>query len=64
MKTALYDLFANATVIAVVIAAIAAIAGWMLNIIALVNNTQTIGLAIARAAGIFFPPLGAVLGYI
>ena len=64
MKNALYELFAHITVIAVVIAGIAAIAGWMLNIIALVNTTETIGLTIARAAGIFFPLLGAVLGYI
>jgi hypothetical protein len=42
---------------------IAMAAGWIMNIIDLINMPAGItGLFVARVAGIFIPPLGAILG--
>ena len=43
---------------------IAGVLGWILNIVALVGANEIAGMEIARIAGIFIPPLGAVLGYL
>lgn len=37
--------------------------GWVLNLVALIHAAGLSGLVVARAVGIFVPPLGAVLGY-
>jgi uncharacterized membrane protein len=37
--------------------------GWAANIISLVHMTGFSGMMVARCAGIFLPPLGAILGY-
>lgn len=37
--------------------------GWVMNIVSLVQATGIAGMEIARIAGIFVAPLGAVLGY-
>ena len=46
---------------------IAAIAGWVMNIMAIVTlameNAPITTMFVLRAAGIFFAPLGAILGY-
>lgn len=45
---------------------IAALIGWVANIVKLVGMDCVDlgpGLFVARAIGIYFPPLGAVLGY-
>lgn len=42
---------------------IAGLVGWVMNIITLVNSDSFTGMVIARIAGIFVAPLGAVLGY-
>lgn len=42
----------------------AAIAGWVMNIVALVHLTSfTSGMAVLRVIGIFVAPLGAILGF-
>ena len=40
--------------------------GWLANIVKLVGSSADplTGMVIARAIGVFVPPLGAVLGYI
>jgi hypothetical protein len=38
--------------------------GWVMNIVALINDDMVTGMLIARAAGIFIAPLGAILGYL
>lgn len=43
---------------------IAAVAGWILNIVALVHSAGFTGLMVARAIGVFMFPLGVVLGYV
>lgn len=49
-----------------VVALIAAVIGWVMNIIALVHmfNGDITPLFIGRIVGIFFAPLGAILGYL
>lgn len=42
---------------------IAALIGWVLNIIQLAQYDHFTGMAIVRAVGIMIAPLGAVLGY-
>jgi len=37
--------------------------GWVKNIFDLIANDNEIGMLVARIAGIFIAPLGAVLGY-
>lgn len=60
------SLFALAGVVAVVGLVIAAIAGWFMNIFALVDiiNTDQYGMMILRGVGIIFAPLGAILGWV
>jgi hypothetical protein len=45
---------------------IAAIAGWIMNLVAIVNHdfALEVGLGIVRVIGVFIAPIGAVLGYI
>jgi len=45
--------------------AIAALIGWVLNIVNLCGSSfdPVTGMDVARVVGIFIPPLGAVLGY-
>lgn len=43
---------------------IAAIVGWVMNIITIAHDTGATGILILRIVGIFVAPLGAVLGYI
>ena len=38
-------------------------AGWIMNIYKLCTSYESEGMILARAAGIFVPPLGCVLGY-
>lgn len=38
-------------------------AGWVMNIAQLIIGHETTGMLLARAAGIFIVPLGAVLGW-
>ncbi len=40
------------------------LAGYALNIFKLVSNNETIGFVVARACGVFMPPLGVVLGFL
>ena len=49
----------------VVIFGLAAIIGWVMNIIELIGMTfdPITGMAVGRVIGVFVPPLGAVLGY-
>lgn len=52
----------------VVVLVIAAVAGWVMNIMAVVGLAQAGGtdhilMFMLRVVGIFAPPLGAVLGY-
>lgn len=42
----------------------AAVIGWCLNIGALCHADHLTGMVVARAIGIFVPPLGAVLGWV
>ena len=53
-------------VTAVVAIAAAGAYGWIMNIVKLVQSglDSVTGLLIARAVGIFFPPLGVVMGYL
>jgi hypothetical protein len=37
--------------------------GWVLNIAQLIIGTETIGMLLARVAGIFMAPLGGILGW-
>lgn len=37
--------------------------GWVLNIAKLITYNETAGMLLARFAGIFIAPLGAVLGW-
>jgi hypothetical protein len=37
--------------------------GWVMNIVSLAHMEGFSGMLLIRVAGIFFPPLGAVLGY-
>lgn len=41
-------------------------AGWLANVVKLMGSSADplTGMVIARAIGVFVPPLGAVLGYI
>ncbi len=43
---------------------LAAITGWVMNIVSLVQAEAINGLELVRLVGIFVLPLGAVLGYI
>jgi hypothetical protein len=36
--------------------------GWVLNIVELIQGGESTGLMLARVAGIFVAPLGAILG--
>lgn len=60
----MFRFFAGIGIIGVVIAAII---GWIMNIAALVHmitaDAAINALFVGRAVGIFFVPLGAVLGY-
>ena len=42
---------------------IAAVYGWVCNIISIIHADAFTGMVIARVAGVFVAPLGAVLGY-
>jgi hypothetical protein len=42
---------------------LAAIGGYIANIVALINSTETMGMMIARAVGIVVAPLGSILGF-
>jgi len=45
---------------------VAAILGWIMNVVAVFNmtgNSEVTTMFVARCVGIFFAPLGAVLGY-
>ena len=44
--------------------AIAAIYGWVCNIIAIAATDTFSGLVVVRIIGVFLAPIGAVLGYI
>jgi len=46
-----------------VVLTIAVILGWVLNIVELAHSSHVTGMVILRAVGIFFFPLGGVLGY-
>ena len=46
-----------------VVLALAALYGWVTNIVSLVNGNEELGMTLARVAGIFIAPVGAVLGY-
>lgn len=39
--------------------------GWVMNIVEIVNGdfSPLTGMMVARVAGVFIPPIGAVLGY-
>ena len=37
--------------------------GWVCNIIAIIHADSVTGMVIARVAGVFIAPLGAVLGF-
>lgn len=38
--------------------------GWIMNIVSMIHmDVVTTGMGVARIAGIFVPPLGAILGY-
>lgn len=39
-------------------------AGWICNIVEIAHTDSVSGMTILRAIGIFFFPLGAVLGYV
>ena len=58
----------SSTVIGLVIIAIwvAAIGGWVANIVKFVNMdfAQVTGMLVVRGIGIFLAPLGAVLGFL
>lgn len=43
---------------------VAGAVGWVLNIVAIANVSEFSGMVVLRAVGVFFAPLGAVLGYI
>lgn len=43
---------------------IVAVAGYILNIVSLCKSVVFTGMMVARVIGIFFPPLGCVLGFI
>lgn len=48
-----------------VMVAILGACGWIANIVKLVNSDIVLtGMIVARIAGIFVPPLGAVMGFI
>jgi len=42
---------------------LAGMLGWVLNIVELAHSSHVTGMVILRAVGIFFFPLGGVLGY-
>lgn len=42
---------------------VAAVYGWVCNIISIIHADGVTGMVIARVAGVFVAPLGAVLGY-
>ena len=48
-----------------VIVVVAGLAGWVMNIIAIIHDccTPLTGLVVARIIGVFMFPVGAVLGY-
>ena len=52
------------TGIAIISGVAACVYGWALNIAALTYQNETVGRTALRFAGIFFAPLGVVLGYI
>jgi len=43
---------------------IAGLIGWVMNVLAIAQADSLTGFVILRIAGAFFPPLGAILGYI
>lgn len=52
--------------IAGVIIVLAGIVGWVMNIVAIlsgIGDTTLTTMFIARCVGVFFAPLGAILGY-
>ena len=54
-----------AVVLVVVLVAILGIGGWIANIVKLVGADFVFsGMIVARVAGIFVPPLGAVMGFL
>lgn len=42
---------------------VAAVVGWVLNIVAIAQTTTFSGFVILRAIGVFIAPLGAILGW-
>jgi hypothetical protein len=52
--------------LAVVVLAVLGVGGWIANIVKLVamNFDHITGMLVARAIGVFFAPLGAVLGFL
>ena len=57
----IFKAFINITVIT---GFIAAVIGWIFNIIAIADSVAFSGMLVLRAIGVFVGPLGAVLGYI
>lgn len=55
-----------AAIFALVVVVVAAIGGWIANIVQLFHASfdPLTGLVVLRVIGIFIPPLGAVLGYV
>ena len=55
--------YVGAVALMTIIAAIVGLIGWVLNIVSLCQSDAITGMVVARVVGVFFPILGAVLGY-
>lgn len=47
-----------------ILALIAGIYGWIMNIVQIIESSVITGMVVARVCGVFLAPLGAVLGYL
>lgn len=59
-----YNTLGGVSALIVLSLIIAAIVGWVLNIVEIAHATVFSGFVIVRAIGVFIPVLGAVLGYV
>ena len=50
--------------ITIIIGFVAAVIGWIFNIMEIADSVAFSGMLVLRAIGVFVAPLGAVLGYI
>jgi hypothetical protein len=63
LSNVLRSLFALVLGLVYITITLALVVGWIWNIVKLVQADTVSGMEIARVAGIFIAPLGALLGY-